>query len=400
MDKPFWTVGVSGGPDSMALLDMLRRWEYRLVVVHVNYHQRESATRDQAICEAYCKQYQIPYVIYDAPEDYEGNFQDFARRFRLNAYQEVSVHFDCKGVFLAHHQDDLLESIVFELLTKRTPDCLGLKEISVVDGMTLLRPLLSVSKDYLIDYCHENKIDFGVDETNLELSYTRNQIRAVLKTMEIEKKQLLLRYQSIYNKRRKVIIQKIEKLAFTEELNLREYRQLKEDERLILLRTFLLDKGINAYTMSQEELESYDMRLWEGQSQIISVDKAHNLSVQYEKAAVWKQIAYEFEVKFDRIIYTANENFSTRPVGPSTSAVTLSEADFPITIRNARPGDKIKLRFGSKKVSRFFIDRKIPYKERLGWPVVENSQGDIVLVVGLGCDLNHYSTQPNLFVLK
>lgn len=400
MDKPFWTVGVSAGPDSMALLDMLRRWGYRIVVVHVNYHQRESAARDQAICEAYCQHYQIPYVIVDAPEEPSGNFQDFARQTRMKAYREVSEHFQSKGVFLAHHQDDQLESIVFELLSKRTPDFLGIKEINRVDGLVLLRPLLSVSKEYLINYCKEHQIDYGLDETNFELSYSRNQIRHVLNDLEDEKKEILLKYQVAYNQRRDALLSKIAKSVKKQQLSLNDYRKVTEEERLILLRSFLEDKGVEVYQMSRAQLQSYDERLVDGKSQVIRLDDVYNLSIQYQKAQVWKRLSYEFEVKFDRIIYTTNEKFSTRPEGPSTSAVTLNKSDFPITIRNAREGDKIKLRFGTKKVSRFFIDRKIDFKERKGWPVVENSQGDIVLVVGLGCDVNHYSPKPNLFVLK
>jgi tRNA(Ile)-lysidine synthase len=122
--------------------------------------------------------------------------------------------------------------------------------------------------------------------------------------------------------------------------------------------------------------------------------------IQYDKAVITSSKNYDFSVKFDKIYYTTHEFFSTKKSGPSTSGVSLSPSDFPIVIRNARHGDKIAMRYGTKKVSRFFIDRKIKMEERRVWPVVENAQGEVILVVGLGCDKYHYSQQPNLFVVK
>ena len=56
-----WIVGVSGGPDSMALLDLCRRHRVTIVCAHVNYHHRPTADRDQQIVEAYCRNYAIPF---------------------------------------------------------------------------------------------------------------------------------------------------------------------------------------------------------------------------------------------------------------------------------------------------------------------------------------------------
>jgi len=78
----------------------------------------------------------------------------------------------------------------------------------------------------------------------------------------------------------------------------------------------------------------------------------------------------------------------------------LQEDDFPITIRNAQAGDVIQLRFGRKKLNRWFIDRKIPKKERKIWPVVTNKDGIVILVPKIGCDIAHFSNNPTLFVLK
>ena len=90
--------------------------------------------------------------------------------------------------------------------------------------------------------------------------------------------------------------------------------------------------------------------------------------------------------------------FSVGFTGKSTEAVAVKEEDFPLTIRSAEAGDAIVMRYGTKKVHRFFIDRHIPLYMRKRWPVVVNRKGNIILVPGLGCDVNHYRQHPSFFV--
>ena len=92
--------------------------------------------------------------------------------------------------------------------------------------------------------------------------------------------------------------------------------------------------------------------------------------------------------------------FKIRYNGNTKQAVTLKEDDFPVTIRSFRQGDAIQMRYGTRKIRRFFIDSKIPLRKRMTWPIVENEKGYIILVPEIGCDLNHYSEKPDLFVIE
>jgi tRNA(Ile)-lysidine synthetase-like protein len=78
----------------------------------------------------------------------------------------------------------------------------------------------------------------------------------------------------------------------------------------------------------------------------------------------------------------------------------LAESDFPLTIRSPRAGDAIEMRFGRKRLNRFFIDRRIPRWQRAVWPVVANRAGQVILVPGLGCDCQHFSMMPDFNVLQ
>ena len=109
-------------------------------------------------------------------------------------------------------------------------------------------------------------------------------------------------------------------------------------------------------------------------------------------------ISYAYE--YNSLKYGKTPYFEISKTGRGVEALTLSEKDFPITIRNVKEADRITLRFSTKKVHRWFIGRKIPRKRRKVWPVVVNAANNIVLVPGIGCDIAHFSNNPNIFVLK
>ena len=85
-----WIIGVSGGPDSMALLDLAFRHGVNCVVVHVNYQKRDTAKRDQELVQLYCNKHNIECYVFNAIE-FKGNFQDQAREYRYSRFKEVGI---------------------------------------------------------------------------------------------------------------------------------------------------------------------------------------------------------------------------------------------------------------------------------------------------------------------
>ena len=108
----FNLVAVSGGSDSMALLDMLYKNGENLVVCHVNYDVRESALRDEEIVRKYCEKRNIKLevlkgFVYDKKD---GNFENWARVIRYNFFKEMYKKYNCKYLYVGHNLDDLLET--------------------------------------------------------------------------------------------------------------------------------------------------------------------------------------------------------------------------------------------------------------------------------------------------
>ena len=85
LEKGTYIIGVSGGPDSMALLDMCRKEGFQLVVAHMNYKKRDTADRDMELVRSYCARFHIPFEAKLQTKPCVGNFQAFAReeRYRI-----------------------------------------------------------------------------------------------------------------------------------------------------------------------------------------------------------------------------------------------------------------------------------------------------------------------------
>lgn len=388
-------MGVSGGPDSMALLHMLHQKNKSLVVVHVNYGVRQDAIKDQQIVEAFCQKYQIPCVIYEAPGLSVGNFQKNAREFRFNAFKEVYEGYQANRLYLAHHKDDHLETIVFELLTQREPSQLGITKSTKIHGMHVVRPLLEMSKKELVDYCHKQNIDYAIDASNDEPVYTRNIIRQKLSEMSEADKQLLLDYQKVYNQSKRLIERKSTQFLRTQEkfINIDDYETLELSVRLSILR-----KITQKPQVSKRELEDLDAKILGRTHQHIELSNDLTLIIEYGLVYVIDNKPRSYQVVIDNFQEINHPSFTLNQ--KQGTGLTVRDNDFPLTIRSPQEGDKIQMRYGTKKINRFFIDRKVLTIDRLTWPIIVNNKGKVICVAELGCDVDHYDEPYNLYVQR
>lgn len=173
-----YLVAVSGGPDSTALLNMLRNLKCPLVICHVNYHKRKESDSEQAMIGRYAEKWHIPYHVLDTSSmKPEGNFQAWAREVRYAFFQKQYRAYRAAGLFVAHQEDDLLETYLMQKKRGGIVSYYGLKEETELLGMRVLRPLLNFTKAELEDYCRRNRLDYSIDASNLRDDYLRNRIR-------------------------------------------------------------------------------------------------------------------------------------------------------------------------------------------------------------------------------
>ena len=181
-------VAVSGGVDSMALLHMLQTKTKDLVVAHVNYNQRTTSKRDEALLRKYCLEHNLKLEVKQFDIDYKGNFQSVARNFRYDFFKYLYDKYEADTLFLGHHLDDDLETFIMQQNSNRKTKSMGIKEKTEIKGMVVERPLLNLTKKEIIEYCILNNVPYEDDESNFELDYTRNKTRYKISQLSKESK--------------------------------------------------------------------------------------------------------------------------------------------------------------------------------------------------------------------
>ncbi|NDV60657.1 tRNA lysidine(34) synthetase TilS [Bacteroides sp. 519] len=173
-------VALSGGADSVALLHILISLNYKCEAAHCNFKLREKESdRDEEFVRQLCKSLNIPlHVIHFDTIEYAAekkiSIEMAARELRYEWFANVKQECGAAVIAIAHHQDDSVETILLNLI--RGTGINGLLGIRPLNG-DIVRPLLGISRNEIIQYLEEEKIDYITDSTNLSDAYTRNKIR-------------------------------------------------------------------------------------------------------------------------------------------------------------------------------------------------------------------------------
>ena len=191
-------VAVSGGPDSLALLDLLyqikKRYHFKLISAHLDHQLRSDSLEEEKVITAYCKNKNIQLVNEIWPQNIHPvtGIEAAARKYRYNFLVKVMQQNQGDYLLTAHHMDDLLENILLKFIRSGYPSEMNsLKPISKIQGMTLLRPLLSKKKEDLLLYDHKRQISYVIDKTNNEDDTLRNKLRHhVIPLLKKENKQV------------------------------------------------------------------------------------------------------------------------------------------------------------------------------------------------------------------
>lgn len=166
-------VAVSGGVDSMALLDLLRRRPgLQLVVAHYDHGIRSDSAQDRQLIQDVIAPHSLPFVYEEGrlgPDASEAT----ARRARYDFLQRVLATHGADAIVTAHHQDDLLETAILNILRGTGPRGL----VSLRNRPGLLRPLLHVPKQALVAYAKDQGLVWREDSTNSDMRYARNYVR-------------------------------------------------------------------------------------------------------------------------------------------------------------------------------------------------------------------------------
>jgi tRNA(Ile)-lysidine synthase len=411
-------VAVSGGADSVALLDILSKiaqGRLHLVVAHLNHGLRgEDSDGDQAFVAQLAASYRLPFAARRAEvaaiaRSKGLSLEDAGRQERYRFFAEVARDYNAGSIALAHHRDDQAETVLMRLL--RGSGAAGLSAMGSVQGM-LKRPLLQVSRKEIEQYLSCNMLTFRTDSTNADTTILRNSIRHELMP-------LLARYNPKVSER---LAATAEILAGDEELleGLTEaayQRCLKEGPqrsvldldqvvrepralRLRLYRRALRELRGDLHQIGLSHLESIDrLALAPRPNARIKLPGDCNVARSYQvlnfSGAIPEQAVGAFQVAIEgegdhplpggaRLsVALVKRPASLDPGAPQIVYFDPASAPFPWLVRSFQPGDRFRPlgMTGAQKLKELFINEKLAPEQRRRVPLVL-SRGRIVWVCG------------------
>ena len=182
-------LGVSGGPDSISILNILKEIKdeqiikFEIYVAHINHMIREEAIDDEKFVEDYCNRNNIKcYIkridIIKIANDMKIGTEEAGRNARYNFFEEILKKTNSNKIAIAHNKNDKIETIIMHLL--RGSGLSGLKGIEPIRDNKFIRPLIECERREIEQYCEENNLNPRIDKTNFENEYTRNKIRNIV----------------------------------------------------------------------------------------------------------------------------------------------------------------------------------------------------------------------------
>ena len=179
LDNERIVIALSGGPDSMALLNILLslrdKHNFEIIVAHVNHSLRVESEEEKVFVENYCKDNNCIFEYLKIEKYNNDNFHNQARIIRYEFFDKVMKKHKAKYLFTAHHGDDLIETILMRITRGSTLiGYSGFEKIIKKNDYYIVKPLIYVTKKQLLEYVEENNIPYRVDKSNGGKYYKRN----------------------------------------------------------------------------------------------------------------------------------------------------------------------------------------------------------------------------------
>lgn len=180
-------IGVSGGPDSMCLLNILNdlkdKLEVSIYVAHINHMIRKEAEEETQYVESYCKSHDIPCFVKRVDVIEKSNnekigTEEAGRKVRYDFFEEVAKQVGANKIAIAHNANDNAETILMNIF--RGSGSAGLKGIEPIRDNKYIRPLIECQRAEIEKYCEDKKLEPKIDKSNFDNVYTRNKIRNIL----------------------------------------------------------------------------------------------------------------------------------------------------------------------------------------------------------------------------
>lgn len=404
-------VGVSGGFDSITLLDILYKikdkYGFKLIVAHVNHGVRGvEADSDEIFVKQRAKKYGLEFIStrIDMNEYAKKNKiskEEAGRKLRYKFFNSIEKDKEFK-IAVAHNKNDQAETLLMRLIRGTGLD--GLTGINY-KSQNIIRPLLNIERKEIEKYCKQKKLNPRIDKTNLMPIYERNKVRLKLipyieenfsenivetlyRLSEIAKNDVKILEEFTDSKLKKLMLEfKQNKLI----LDIKEFNKLDMGVKSRVLRKAINNVNGNLAGIEENKIiNAINFIREEKTGKSIDINKNIKIRINYNKLNVEKcekdnKVRYNYKIAINQEIEISEINVkiklsvkSIQEVGKerkksqSQQYFDYDKIEEDIYIRNRIDGDKVKFLGidGYKKLKNYFIDEKIERKKRDNIPLL------------------------------
>ena len=389
-------IACSAGPDSMALLSVLINLEKKINIIcaHVNHKVRKQSDKEYQYLEQYCANNHIAFEGMEIVSKINHNFEGEARKIRYSFFKSLKAKYQAKYIITAHHGDDLIETILMRI--SRGSNLSGYAGIKLIDN-DYLHPFLFVDKKEIIDYLKTNQIKYFIDKTNNKDGHTRNRYRHhVLRFLKKENSNVHLKYLTYSNKILELdnyLKDYILNNKFIKN-NIIDIKLLKRQPDLVIKKCIeILISNIqqnDLLDISDRNIDDLLLLIKSSRSNcFINLNNGYIAIKEYDTFYLKKGIDkanfctefidfYEDDSWLIRIVKTTDDDSN------NTIRLDSNSIKMPIIIRSRIKGDKMMVKnLGTKKVKDIFIDSKVSIQKRESWPLICDSNNNVLLIPGL-----------------
>lgn len=386
----------------MALLHyLINNYKDKLIVAHINHNVRKQSNTEELFLSNYCKDNNITFECMKITEYKENNFENEARKKRYKFYKEILTKYNSSYLFLAHHADDLMETIIMKIIRgSNINGYAGIKKISYQDNYYIVRPFLDYTKQDILEYIKKYNITYYDDYTNNDITYTRNRIRhniiPILKKEDINIHKKFIKYSNTLNEYNDYINYEVDNIIKDIYINNTLYLDKFNTLHPFIKKNILYHILNNIYNNKDNIVKDIHIKnilnLINNSKPNITINMPNNIYVTKEYNILIFSNKYNIEnynIKFDKKASINNftiEQIEDTPLnGNDICRLNSNEISLPLYIRNKKDGDYIEL-LGlnkKKKIKEIFIECKIPIRQRNNYPVLVDSKNNILWLPNL-----------------
>ena len=419
-------VAVSGGPDSLALLQLLydlkEQFALHLEVAHLQHGIRgEEADGDARFVRELAERLALPVHIREVSIPYlraavgKGNLEELARQERYRFFAEVAEQRNLNKIATAHTQDDQAETVLMWLLRGAGRKGLGgmaphqtvnVRGAESSNGIAIIRPLLGIAKGELLEFLAQKNLGYRLDRSNEDTAYLRNWLR--LDLLPRLKERIDARLPSRLAQMAQVLRdeadyfetlgqKELDGLSVNDLLSREAFLRLPRAMQRQVLRLWIMRTRGHLRGLDFDHVEALLSLISHGAPQSrLAIPGGWELIREYDTlrlagaARASKQCCYEYPLVIDKVLAVPEAgmmiNCRRLPRTPTQLPETHLEAVFdlaaltaPLVVRNFRPGDRFQPlgMAGHKKVKDLFIEKRAPLSARAVLPLLV--MGDEVL---------------------